>query len=127
LAYRQIEVAPGRHWDVDARVVIPDHVHLLVWRCVRPNCETHFLLSDVMHSVESFSVHGIAKRRGRAGSVRQDERSDRTMRDQAAWEEKLEHIANNPVKRRRCADYLEYSYFSYSGDRFGEKPAELRG
>ncbi len=115
----------GRRWDVDAVVVMPDHVHLLVRMCIKPNSEAYFLLSDVIHSVKSFTAHQIARRRRRAGPVWQDERFDRIIRDQAEWEEKLQYIANNPVKRGLCADYLDYPYFWYPRDRFREEPGEV--
>jgi REP element-mobilizing transposase RayT len=117
----------GRRWEVDALVVMPDHVHLLARMCRKPDSAGLFLLAEVIHSVKSFSAHQIAKRRGRPGPIWQDERYDRIMRDEREFEEKLHYLANNPVKRELCRDYLEYPYFWYPRDQFGDQSEDTAG
>lgn len=55
-------------------------------------------LGKIIHSVKSYSAHEIKKRRGTTGSIWQDERFDRIVRDEDEFWNKLEYIRNNPVK-----------------------------
>lgn len=87
----------GRKWTVYAAVVMPDHVHLLAQPLSSPGGGV-FNLAEILHSVKRFSVHQINQQRGANGSVWQDERFDRIVRDEAEFLEKWQYLRNNPVK-----------------------------
>ena len=55
-------------------------------------------LAEIIHSVKRFSVHEINKRQCAKGTLWQDERYDRMVRDEAEFSEKWDYIRNNPVK-----------------------------
>ena len=98
----------GQKWTVYAAVVMPDHVHVLAQPLPQGEGKT-FDLGEILHSVKSFSAHRINRMRERHGSVWQDERYDRIVRDDKEFQEKWEYIRNNPVKNGLCQrpeDYL---------------------
>jgi putative transposase len=84
-------------WKVYAAVVLPDHVHLLVQPLPHPDGGV-YNLAEIIHSVKRYSVYEINKRRGIQGSLWQDERYDRIVRNEAEFLEKWNYIRNNPVK-----------------------------
>jgi REP element-mobilizing transposase RayT len=84
-------------WIVYAAVILPDHVHVLS----QPLSEEKggfFELAEIIHSVKSFSAQKISRHRGVKGTIWQDERYDRIVRDEAEFLEKWQYIRNNPVK-----------------------------
>lgn len=97
-----------RKWIIYAAVVMPDHAHVLAQPLTQ--CEEGaYDLGEILHSVKSFSAHRINQQRRRQGSVWQDERYDRIVRDDKEFREKWEYIRNNPVKNGLCQrpeDYL---------------------
>ena len=93
----------GRKWTLFTAVVIPDHIHCLAQTLPHPagGC---FNLTELIHSIKSFTSHQINRHRGSTGSIWQIERYDRIVRDEAEFLEKWNYIRNNPVKR----DLVEY-------------------
>jgi putative transposase len=84
-------------WKVYTAVILPDHVHVLAQPQPHPDGGV-YNLAEIVHSVKRFSVYQINKRRGANGSVWQDERYDRIVRDEVEFLEKWNYIRNNPVK-----------------------------
>ncbi len=92
----------GRFYELPAAVIMPDHVHILV-RPLAP-----YDLPRVMKGIKGVSARKINEARSRTGQVWQDESWDRLMRDGEEFEEKLQYMADNPVKAglaRRLEDY----------------------
>jgi REP element-mobilizing transposase RayT len=84
-----------RFWDnkkyvLFAVVVLDDHVHIVI--------NPKEALSKIMHSIKSFTAHEINKTLNRKDRVWQDEYYDRVIRDEHEFSEKINYIANNPVK-----------------------------
>lgn len=84
-------------WEVFAAVVLSDHVHVLAKTLPNP-AGGFFDLGEIIHSVKSYSAQKISHKRGHGGSIWQDERYDRIVRDEAEFLEKWNYIRNNPVK-----------------------------
>jgi putative transposase len=87
----------GRKWTLYAAVVLPDHVHVLA----QPLQKTEggwFDLAEILHSIKRFSARKINQERGVQGSLWQDERYDRIVRDDVEFLEKWQYIRNNPLK-----------------------------
>ncbi len=84
-------------WKVYTAVILPDHVHAIVQPLPHPDGGV-YNLAEVIHSVKRFSVYQINEGRGAKGSIWQDERYDRIVRDEAECLEKWNYIRNNPVK-----------------------------
>ena len=51
-----------------------------------------------MHSIKSYSANRIQRLVGRKGNVWQDENYDRIIRDEEEYLEKMNYVANNPLK-----------------------------
>jgi REP element-mobilizing transposase RayT len=101
----------GTKWTLYAAVVMPDHVHILAQplKKTKSGC---FDLTEILHSVKSFSSQKINQQRGaRGGPVWQDERIDRIVRDEAEFLEKWQYIRNNPVKQALAAAPEDYHWF----------------
>jgi REP element-mobilizing transposase RayT len=79
--------------DLDAAVVMHDHVHL-IFRLIEP-CE----LSHALRLIKGRSARRINQLLKQRGSVWSDESFDHIIRQAMELEEKLEYIRQNPVKR----------------------------
>lgn len=97
----------GKRYELDAYVVMNDHVHVLC----RP--KEGFRLETILHSWKSFSSKRIGPGEGIRGGVWQDEYFDRIVRDEAEWVEKVQYISNNP--RKRWPELQEYPWVSPVG------------
>ncbi len=100
---RGLVLSAVRHWDrsridLDAAVIMPDHVHAL-FRITDGSA-----LGQILHSVKSYSAKQVKKARGIEGSghlqkwvLWVDESFDRIMRSEAEWREKIAYISQNPT------------------------------
>ena len=104
----------GGNWKVYAAVILPDHVHALVQPLSHPEGGAYGL-AEIIHSVKRFSVYQINRLRGTKGSLWQDERYDRIVRDEAEFLEKWNYIRNNPVKDGLAARPEEYPWLYERG------------
>ena len=98
-----------RHWDgvrieLDAAVVMPDHVHL-IFRVLRG-----LSLSAVLQSVKGYSARSVNALLARKGPFWLDESFDHVIRHGPEWEEKIEYIRQNPVMRGLTASWSDYRW-----------------
>lgn len=115
--HRQIAMSAIRYWDqrkwhLYCAVVMPDHVHALARPLPIDIAEPNRVasLSQLIHSIKSFSAHEINACLQRRGAVWQDERFDRIVRDQDEFVEKWVYIRNNPVKAGLAKTSEEYHW-----------------
>jgi putative transposase len=101
----------GVKWQLYATVVMPDHVHVLAQPLTRPTGGT-FNLAEIIHSIKRFSARKINQGRGVQGSIWQDERYDRIVRDEAEFLEKWQYIRNNPLKTGLVSTPEDYPWLS---------------
>jgi putative transposase len=106
----------GRKWTLYAAVIMPDHVHVLAQPLPLPQSGGFYDLAEIIHSVKSFSVHKINRLRGGRGSLWQDERFDRIVRDEAEFLEKWQYIMNNPVKQELVQRWEDYPWLYIKND-----------
>jgi putative transposase len=99
----------GIKWQLNAAVVMPDHVHALAQPLFQKKGEA-FNLSEIIHSIKRFSARKINQARGVQSSLWQDERYDRIVRDEAEFLEKWQYIRNNPVKINLTQTSEEYPW-----------------
>jgi alanyl-tRNA synthetase len=89
-----------RRWQLFAACVMPDHVHILFEPQIKeqdPDGNPIFWsLTELMHSVKSFTAHEINKAENTTGGVWEKESFDRMMRSDADLEEKFHYICRNP-------------------------------
>ncbi|MGH3088341.1 MAG: REP-associated tyrosine transposase [Rubrobacteraceae bacterium] len=140
---RSIVLDALRHWNGKrlrfiGAVVMPDHVHAVIQPLEKSTGEKpsagsrlhniYWDLSDIMHSVKSFSANEINKVEGTLGrTVWRTETYDRIVRDDREFGHVLEYIAQNPVKEGLARTPEEYEWFVVGDevDDAGWKPAPL--
>jgi primosomal protein N' (replication factor Y) (superfamily II helicase) len=92
--------------------VMPDHVHLLM----RPlpvqeaGKEGVHPLSEILHSIKSFSAHAVNEVMKRNGPVWMDESFDRMIRSEADLHKTWDYIWDNPRKIGLVGPMEEYPY-----------------
>jgi len=106
----------SRKWTLYAAVIMPDHVHAVVQPLPLHQRAGVFDLAEIIHSVKSFSVHQINRLRGPKGSLWQDERYDRIVRDEEEFLEKWQYIMNNPLKQELVQRWEDYPWLSMKND-----------
>jgi len=104
----------AQKWQVFAAVVLADHVHVLAQTLPNPQGGA-FDLAEILHSIKSFSAQRINQHRNFQGSLWQDERYDRIVRDEAEFLEKWNYIRNNPVKAGLAATPEDYPWLFERG------------
>jgi len=95
---------------------MPDHVHALVQPLTLPEGGGVYDLAEIIHSVKRFSVYQINRQRGSRGSIWQDERYDRIVRDEAEFLEKWQYIINNPLKKELVVRPKDYPWLYIRND-----------
>jgi putative transposase len=91
----------GKRYHLDAFVVMPNHVHVLVQPLTR------FHLSEIVHSWKSYSARQINKLLGGSGTVWMQESFDRIVRDWDALVCCRAYIARNPEKAQlRSGEFI---------------------
>jgi putative DNA methylase len=104
----------GQRYTLWTAVVMPDHVHLLL-QPKEQEPGQWWSLSDILHSIKSFTANQINKLLKHEGSVWQDESFDRIVRDEEEFLEKWNYIRNNPVKRGLCSELESWDAFYERG------------
>jgi putative DNA methylase len=99
---RTIVMDNWKHWHqkrylLHAAVIMPDHVHVLITPKEK-NRGVWFSLEEILHTNKGFTAHEINKSTNRSGSVWQDERFDRIMRNEEEFIEKWNYMRTNPIK-----------------------------
>ncbi len=83
---------------VHAAVVMPDHVHLLLTP-LRDRDGRLFSMVEILQAIKGASAHSVNRILLRNGPVWQDESFDHVLRSDESFDEKLEYIRQNPVRR----------------------------
>jgi len=81
----------GERYGMDAYVVMPDHVHVLL----KPLDGAS--LAKVMQGIKGFSARALHALLGRRGAFWQAESFDHVIRNEADWLDKVSYIHDNPV------------------------------
>ncbi len=114
---RQIVLDACTHWHgqrmtLHAAVVMHDHVHLLLNPAPRSD-GTDYPLSELLHSIKSFSANAINRHRNATGPVWLDESFDRIVRDAEEFDQKARYIRNNPVKAGLVERSEDYAFLAF--------------
>jgi primosomal protein N' len=102
----------GKKVKCYAACVMPDHVHLLIQPLPIQEAgkEGVHSLSEILHSVKSFSAHEVNKVMKRSGPVWMDESFDRLIRAEADLHKTWDYIWNNPRRIGLVGPMEEYPY-----------------
>ncbi|MDF9828362.1 alanyl-tRNA synthetase/REP element-mobilizing transposase RayT, partial [Ereboglobus sp. PH5-10] len=94
--------------------VMPDHVHLLIEpqpKGQTPEGKTEFhALTDILHSIKSFTAHQINKLTNASGPVWDKESYDRLIRSESDLQEKFKYTLENPRRDNLVGPDAEYPY-----------------
>jgi REP element-mobilizing transposase RayT len=88
----------GTKAAIHAVVVMPDHAHLLLTP-LRELDGSAYSLVEILQGIKSASAHSLNRALGRSGPVWQEESFDHVLRSVESFEEKVEYIRQNPVRR----------------------------
>jgi putative transposase len=90
----------NQRYELFAACVMPDHMHVLLQPWSKGNDEKGNILfwplSELMHSIKSFSAHRINELEKKSGSVWEKEHFDRYVRSDRDLQEKFHYILRNP-------------------------------
>jgi REP element-mobilizing transposase RayT len=105
----------GERYRLTAWVVMPNHAHLLL----TPGSGHE--LSDILHSLKSYTANEANKLLRRKGQFWQPESFDRWVRDANHFAKVIAYIENNPVKAHLCKKPEDWPF---SSARFRKKGAK---
>jgi REP element-mobilizing transposase RayT len=97
----------GTKATIHAVVVMPEHAHLLLTP-LRDLDGNLYSLVEILQAIKSASAHSMNRALGRSGPVWQEESFDHVLRSEESFDEKVEYIRQNPVRRglvKRPEDY----------------------
>jgi primosomal protein N' (replication factor Y) len=92
--------------------VMPDHVHMLIQPLPiqERGREGLHSLTEILHSIKSFSAHAANKLMKRNGPLWQEESFDRMIRSESDLHEKWNYIWNNPRELGLVGPMEEYPF-----------------
>jgi primosomal protein N' (replication factor Y) (superfamily II helicase) len=107
----------GKKMNCYAACVMPDHVHLLIQPLPVQEAgkEGVHPLTEILHSIKSFSAHEVNKVMNRTGPVWMDESFDRLIRSEADLHKTWNYIWDNPRKIGLVGPMEEYPFIWMPG------------
>ena len=111
----------GNRYHLYAACVMPDHVHMLIEPAIcerEPASESPVFhkLTDILHSLKSFTAHEIVKAGWHDQRVWEKESFDRLIRSEADLQEKFEYIVGNPQEAGLVGPEVVYPWLWVPGD-----------
>ena len=103
-----IKDGDGKYYDCYAAIVMPDHLHILF----RP--KEGYTLRRIMQGIKGASAYKVNQSRNTKGRIWQDESFDRIVRDEKEFEETLNYMLNNPLKKGLTDDPWNYVGWYYN-------------
>jgi RecG-like helicase/REP element-mobilizing transposase RayT len=120
-----------QRYELFAACVMPDHVHFLIqpWPKGENDKEGNVVfwsLTELLHSVKSFSAHAFNNIEGKKGAVWEKERFDRYVRSNRDLVEKFEYIARNPWNAGVVEANQDYPWVWTQQDEIKRKESPFR-
>ena len=114
----------GKRYHLDAVVVMPDHVHLVL----TPLEDEDGLISlpEILQEIKSVSAHRVNKCLGRKGSLWQQESFDRAMREVENTLGKWEYVLGNPVRAGLVNDPYDYRWLWTASTGEGARASKIQ-
>lgn len=101
----------GKRIALQAAVVMPDHVHLLLTPLPQTGDQGWpHALPAILKLIKGVSARSVNKLLGTTGSVWQEESFEHTVRNDGSFQAKLEYIRQNPVRRGLVAKPEDYPW-----------------
>lgn len=92
-----------------AVVVMPEHVHILMTP-LRDQNGWPIPLAKILQLIKGVSARRINQLLGSEGPLWQDESFDHVLRSEESFEDKVEYIRQNPVRRRLAQTPEDYPW-----------------
>jgi len=99
----------GRTLLMHAVVVMPEHVHILMTP-LRDQNGWPIPLAKILQLIKGVSARRINQLLGSEGPLWQDESFDHVLRSEESFEDKVEYIRQNPVRRRLAQTPEDYPW-----------------
>jgi RecG-like helicase/REP element-mobilizing transposase RayT len=107
------------HFELYAACVMPDHVHLLIEPAIknqdREGAPVFFSLTEILHSLKSFTADEINRLERTKGAVWEKESFDRLIRSEQDLQEQFCYIVRNPWDRGLVNAGEEYPWVWFHG------------
>ena len=116
LVERALRCFRGTRYELQAWVVMPNHVHVLFTQKAEP-------LRKVLHSWKSYTANEANRIPGRTGQFWDEDYWDTFMRDEHQATRSRRYIENNPVKARLVREAVQWPW---SSARFRDEYARLK-
>jgi alanyl-tRNA synthetase/REP element-mobilizing transposase RayT len=120
----------GKRYDLFAACVMPDHVHILIQPTVKEldaeEKPVFYPLTEILHSIKSFTAHEINKIENRSGALWDKESFDRHMRSDADLQEKYQYIVRNPWRSQVVKESEDYPWLWTAEDEGTVKGTAVR-
>ena len=108
LIFETILLHDGKKYDLEAAVVMPTHVHLILKPLLK-NERGYYSLAEIHHSIKSYTANYFKIR------MWQDENYDHIIRNEKDYLEKLRYLVTNPVEAGLVARAEDYRWLYYKG------------
>jgi RecG-like helicase/REP element-mobilizing transposase RayT len=110
----------NKRYEMFAACVMPDHVHFLIQPWPEGDDDkgntAFWRLSELVHSIKSFSAHEINEIENKSGSIWEKERFDRYVRSDRDLQEKFHYILRNPWNSGVAKQNEDYQWVWTQGD-----------
>jgi len=106
----------GKRINLQAAVVMPDHVHLLLTP-LPDEQGWPYSLPFILKMIKGTSARSANKLLGACGPVWQEESFDHMLRSEGSFQDKLEYIRQNPVRRNLVARPEDYRWLWVAPER----------
>lgn len=111
IIYESIIMYDKMKYNLISFVIMPDHIHLIL-KPLEKNPSKFYNLSEIMHSIKSFSAHKISNSGiEKNNHIFQHESFDRIIRNEAELYEKMVYIYNNPIKKALSDENGFYKWY----------------
>lgn len=114
IVLRAILHEDGQKYHLYAACVMPDHVHLLIEPGMDDG-EKPVPLSQILHTLKSFTAHEINKAANTTGPVWEKESFDRLIRSESDLQEKFSYITRNPWDDGIVGNTKDYRWVWWPG------------
>ena len=117
-----------RRYDLYAACVMPDHVHILIEPRVKSqdsNATEFYSLTEILHTVKSFTAHKINELEEKSGPVWERESFDRLIRSESDLQEKFNYITRNPWDAGVADQIQDYPWVWYPSKEASRPAAEM--
>jgi REP element-mobilizing transposase RayT len=114
----------GARYDLFAFAVMPNHAHVVLRPCAKPDSRLLWGLDEIMRSIKGYTGKKANERHGAHGEFWQREYYDHMIRNEEEWCYYVDYTRQNPVQAGLCARAEDWPWSSADLP-VGVDPADL--